>query len=181
MCFDRDKAPLGYTPLALFLLPTPRQVGPRCPQRQPGLTLGPDLMSLRSVKQGQVGRLSYFAPKYFFSVIQNVEARLCRRLASRHTEVGIRVPNRALKRTPTDHAYDLTPNSNKVPLYATTSLLCLLVASYFVSNRRRCSRPRTAAYVTIYVPEVSPRDASSRLACLQRIFQDPVCQTHQAS
>ena len=71
-----------------------------------------------------------FLPKYFFSVIQNVEARLCRRLASRHTEVGIRVPNRALKRTPTDHAYDLTPNSNKDPLYATTSLLCLLVASF---------------------------------------------------
>jgi len=71
-----------------------------------------------------------FLPKYFFSVIQNVEARLCRRLASRHTEVGIRVPNRALKRTQTDHAYDLTPNSNKDPLYATTSLLCLLVASF---------------------------------------------------
>ena len=41
--------------------------------------------------------------------------------------MGIRVPNRALKRTQTDHAYDLTPNSNKDPLYATTSLLSMFV------------------------------------------------------
>ena len=43
-----------------------------------------------AVRSRRVRRLSYFFSQHIFcSVPQNVEARICRGLASRHTEVGI--------------------------------------------------------------------------------------------